>query len=133
MGIDSTTLARLEVVLAKKLRQEMMTLGYPNGKKLPALKLVLLLGLLLFHFLARQQTARTMPGKYADFYRSACNYFQGYRVSLSLLAGQGFRRLALPGEAGRSANRHANSQGNVVRSQGVKPKFLVQEPRSDRP
>jgi hypothetical protein len=38
MGIDSTALARLEVVLAKKLRQEMMTLGYPNGKKLRSLK-----------------------------------------------------------------------------------------------
>jgi hypothetical protein len=63
----------------------------------------LLLSLLVVHFLAREQTANTMPGKNPEFFHDDHGYFQCYRVSLSLLAGHGFRRLSLPGPAGDPA------------------------------
>jgi hypothetical protein len=62
-------------------------------------KWAVLLGLLVVHFLAREQTAKTMPEN-PEFFHDDHGYFQCYRVSLSILAGHGFRRLSLPGPAG---------------------------------
>jgi len=59
------------------------------------IRVTLLFALLAAHFLARQQTAKTMS-RQAVFYDQSQNYPECYRCSLGLLAGQGFSRIGFP-------------------------------------
>ncbi|HKI37237.1 MAG TPA: hypothetical protein VKA46_35610 [Gemmataceae bacterium] len=83
---------------------------------LQALLLAAVLGL---HFQARRQTAKVMPQRPDEFYRQSHCYPQCYRVSLSLLAGQGFRRLSFPDVPG--ANPLTEAQIVARQKSGVSP------------
>jgi len=50
-----------------------------NARSFTPVKLIMLLSLLVLHFLAREQTGKTMPRSGAEFYR----YSDGYPSSLA--------------------------------------------------
>jgi len=60
----------------------------------------MLLALLVLHFLAREQTGKTMPRSGGEFYRYSNGYPVSYQVSLGLVAGKGLCRLTWPAGSG---------------------------------
>lgn len=96
-----------------------------KANKLLLTKCLLLLALLTLHFETRRQTARTMSAE-PEFYRYSHCYPQCYRVSLSLLAGKGFRRISLPDVPG--ANPLTESQIIRAGKAGDSPPRLNDNP-----